>query len=174
MQHERLAQVAESAARGAGRCDCRRYGDLDGHRRRHRGARRMPARDSNTADANMAAWRIGLVMHSRSCWSQRVTAASRRRTATSAAAPPRNSSSTASPTGSDNGQASSQTTRKLTQPPVPDEDHNADAETPKVVPCHWRNGGPITLASDTNGSGVGSAVKFDRQSRQIQQEGGIP
>jgi len=28
--------------------------------------------------------------------------------------------------------------------------HDADAETPKVVPSHWRSGGPITLASDTS------------------------
>lgn len=32
--------------------------------------------------------------------------------------------------------------------------HPADAEDPDVVPCHWRNGGPITLASDTERSCV--------------------
>ncbi len=25
-------------------------------------------------------------------------------------------------------------------------------KTPEVVPCHWRNGGPILLASDIDGS----------------------
>ena len=27
--------------------------------------------------------------------------------------------------------------------------HNADADDPEVVPSHWREGGPITLASDS-------------------------
>jgi len=36
--------------------------------------------------------------------------------------------------------------------------HDADADTPKVVPSHWRTGGPIRLAGDTAGTVVNSAA----------------
>ena len=34
------------------------------------------------------------------------------------------------------------------RPPLGDH-HDADADTPEVVPSHWRRGGPIRLAGDT-------------------------
>ncbi len=40
-----------------------------------------------------------------------------------------------------------------------DDHHTADADRPDVVPCHWRNGGPITLASDTDPASEGLQIE---------------
>ena len=64
--------------------------------------------------------------------------------------PPTNSSSTASPTGNArNHQSPIPTTTALTNHRPLGDHHDADADTPEVVPSHWRWGGPITLAGDS-------------------------
>ena len=60
--------------------------------------------------------------------------------------PHTNSSSTESPTANDRSRPSP--TTLTTHPPLGDH-HDADADTPEVVPSHWRWGGPIRLAGDS-------------------------
>jgi len=53
----------------------------------------------------------------------------------------------------------------LTTNHKPRHHRDADADEPEVVPSHWRNGGPITLASDTLAPAPGGSTPADFVSR---------
>jgi len=89
-------------------------------------------------------------------WHSWPTRSSPNQPSTDSSPPPTNSSSKASPTGAARSPdtAPTKTPNHAGHVAVLDahsashHHHPADAEDPDMVPCHWRNGGPITLASD--------------------------
>ena len=78
--------------------------------------------------------------------------ASRSPPSTGSNPPPTNSCSTASPTANARSPPSPNPTIAALTLSHQSRDHpDADAEDRHLVPCHWRNGGPITVASDSRG-----------------------